>query len=60
MTQVNLSNETQFILENFALINSSIVFKKGNVIKTIANAENILAENMFVRNISLRTLQSMI
>ena len=44
MTQVNLSNETQFILENFALINSSIVFKKGNVIKTIANAENILAE----------------
>jgi hypothetical protein len=44
MTQVNLSSETQFILENFALINSSIVFKKGNVIKTIANAENILAE----------------
>ena len=44
MSTVQLSNQTYSILENFSTINSSIVFKKGNPIKTIANAENVLAE----------------
>ena len=44
MSTVQLSNQTYSILENFSTINSSIVFKKGNTIKTIANAENVLAE----------------
>ena len=41
---VNLSTTTIQILANFASINSSILFKKGNVIKTISNAQNILAK----------------
>lgn len=44
MSTVNLSKQTILVLENFSTINSSIVFKKGNVIKTISNAENILGE----------------
>ena len=43
-SKVHLSELTFSVLENFATINSSIVFKKGNIIKTISNAENILAE----------------
>lgn len=41
---VQLSAKTIQILANFASINSSILFKKGNVIKTISNAQNILAK----------------
>ena len=41
---VQLSAKTIQILANFATINSSILFKKGNVIKTISNAQNILAK----------------
>ena len=41
---VQLSAKTVQILANFAAINSSILFKKGNVIKTISNAQNILAK----------------
>ena len=44
MSTVKLSQSTQRILSNFATINASIRFKKGNVIKTVSNAENILAE----------------
>ena len=44
MSTVHLTGDTRLILQNFATINSSIVFKKGNTIKTIANAENVLAE----------------
>jgi hypothetical protein len=40
---VKLSTTTIDILQNFATINSSILFKKGNVLKTISNAQNILA-----------------
>lgn len=40
---VKLSSTTIEILKNFATINSSILFKKGNVVKTISNAQNILA-----------------
>jgi hypothetical protein len=44
MSTVNLSKQTLKVLENFATINASIIFKQGNVIKTISNAENILGE----------------
>lgn len=40
---VKLSSTTIEILKNFVTINSSILFKKGNVVKTISNAQNILA-----------------
>lgn len=41
---LTISEETYQILVNFSTINSSIVFKEGNLIRTIANAENILGE----------------
>lgn len=41
---MNFSNETVEILKNFATINSGILFKKGNVIRTISTQKNILAE----------------
>ena len=44
MSIVTLTPLTRNVLQNFATINSSIVMKKGNTIKTIANAENVLAE----------------
>lgn len=44
MKTLTISEETYQILVNFSTINSSIVFKKGNLIRTISNAENILGE----------------
>jgi|TARA_B100001996_G_scaffold182143_1_gene139167 hypothetical protein len=44
MSTVTLSKETFAILESFSTINSSIVFKKGNRIRTFSNAENVLGE----------------
>lgn len=44
MSTVNLTPVTKQVLQNFSTINSSMVFKKGSTIKTIANAENVLAE----------------
>ena len=43
-SKVKLTKETIGVLTNFVDINQSIVFRKGNTIKTISNAENILAE----------------
>lgn len=40
---VSLSKQTLSILKNFATINPSNVFRAGSTIKTISNAENILA-----------------
>ena len=40
---VALSQTTLNILKNFATINASIVITKGNVLRTISNAENIVA-----------------
>ena len=44
MSKVTLSTQTLNVLKNYSTINSSIVFRKGNVIRTISNAENILAK----------------
>ncbi len=44
MSNVTLSQTTLDVFKNFATINSSIVFRKGNTLRTISNAENILAK----------------
>tara|TARA_B100000287_G_scaffold253351_1_gene238050 strand:- start:209 stop:895 length:687 start_codon:yes stop_codon:yes gene_type:complete len=41
---MNLSDKTLTILKNFAGINNSILVKKGNTLRTISVAKNILAE----------------
>ena len=41
---VTLSKTTLDVLKNYATINSSIVFRKGSTLRTISNAENILAK----------------
>lgn len=41
---MKLSPETVLILKNFASINQSIYFRKGNRIRTMALARNVLAE----------------
>ena len=41
---VTLSRTTLDVLKNYATINSSIVFRKGNRLRTISNAENILSQ----------------
>ena len=43
-SKVKLSQRTINVLKNYSTINSSIVFRKGNVIRTISNAENILSK----------------
>lgn len=43
MSTVALSQNTLNILKNFATINNGIIIKKGNTLRTISNAENILA-----------------
>ena len=44
MSKVILSKNTLDVLKNFSTINSSIVFRKGSTVRTISNAENILAK----------------
>ena len=44
MSNVILSKKTLDVLTNFSTINSSIVFRKGSTVRTISNAENILAK----------------
>jgi len=44
MSKVILSKKTLDVLANFATINSSIVFRQGSTVRTISNAENILAK----------------
>jgi len=41
---MKLSDKTLNVLKNFSSINPSLLFKKGNTIKTISVASNILAE----------------
>jgi hypothetical protein len=43
MSKVILSKKTFDVLKNFSTINSSIVFREGSTVRTISNAENILA-----------------
>ena len=41
---MKLSEKTTNILKNFSNINTSILFKEGNVLRTISNMKNIYAE----------------
>ena len=41
---MKLSPDTLSVLKNFSSINAGIVFRKGNVLKTISSNKNILAE----------------
>lgn len=44
MTSFNLTPRTEEILKNFATINASILIEEGNVIRTVSNTKNTLAE----------------
>jgi len=44
MTQLTLSTDTQLILKNFSGINSSILVREGNQLKTISVGENMIAQ----------------
>lgn len=48
---MKLSTETVNLLKNFSNINSGIVFRPGNTIKTISTNKNILAEATIKENI---------
>ena len=41
---MNLSEKTFNLLKNFSTINQSILFKKGNTLRTMSVMKNILAE----------------
>ena len=42
--KINLSKETLSILKNFASLNSNILVKPGNVLRTITPSKNGMAE----------------
>jgi hypothetical protein len=50
---MKISNETLEILKNFAAINSNIVFKNGNKLKTISETKSLLAEAFIAEEIPL-------
>ena len=47
---MKLSDKTLTILKNIAGINNSILVKKGNALRTISVAKNILAEARIEEN----------
>ncbi len=47
---MKISKETIEVLKNFATINSNIIIKPGNVLKTVAPQKNILAEVEIAEN----------
>jgi hypothetical protein len=63
-TNVPLSTQTLSVLKNFSQINPSIVVKKGNVLKTISSAENIISvatiEEEFPQDFSIYELNQFI
>lgn len=44
MTTMQISKETLSILKNFSQLNSNILVKPGNVIKTITSGKNVIAQ----------------
>jgi hypothetical protein len=57
---MKISDKTKNVLENFSNINSSIVVKKGNVLKTVSPQKNIIAvyecEESFEHNFAIYDL----
>jgi|TARA_Y100000385_G_C12971475_1_gene584219 hypothetical protein len=39
-----MQNETMEVIRNFGTINQNLVFKQGNVLRTVADAKNVLAK----------------
>jgi len=50
VTKMRLSKETYNILKNFAAINSNILIKPGNILKTVSAGKNIFAEAKVVED----------
>jgi len=44
MSQLTLTPQTSSVLKNFSTINSSIMIREGNVLKTISVGENMIAQ----------------
>ena len=44
MSQLTLTPQTSSVLKNFSTINSSIMIREGNVLKTISVSENMIAQ----------------
>ena len=42
---MKLSENTVSVLKNFSTINPGMVFRKGNIVRTMAKGQNILAES---------------
>ncbi len=42
---MKISNDTLAILKNFASINSNVLIKPGNMVKTISPVKNVLVES---------------
>lgn len=49
---MKLSDNTMNILKNFSTINTGILFKEGNVIRTISKQQNLLAKAVVEENFS--------
>ena len=50
---MKLSDKTLTLLKNFSSINQSILFKKGNSLRTISVMKNILAEATIEEELSI-------
>ena len=50
---MELSEGTLQVLKNFATINSNIVIKQGNALKTISEAKNLLASASILEDIPI-------
>ena len=65
MSKLILSNDTHQILKNFGTINSSIMVRAGNVLKTISVGENSIASSnvkrpSLKRSVSMTCLNSLL
>ncbi|NDB06417.1 MAG: hypothetical protein EBX95_11975 [Acidimicrobiia bacterium] len=61
---MQISNETIAILKNFSTINSNIIFRPGNNIKTMSTAKNVFASatvaETFPREVAIYDLNSLL
>ena len=48
-----MQNETMEVIRNFGTINQNLVFKQGNVLRTVADAKNVLAKAVLDEELNL-------
>ena len=53
---MKLDNDTLQVLKNFSAINKNIMFKPGNVIRTISSTKSVLAKATYDRGIDIHRL----